>query len=123
MTTHLQSKTDHSIRATVLLAVSYFALALTGLIGTWFYNLQFTGASYLGAWFANAASASAAVDLIVLVAVASVFYFREGLKLGWKWYLIVLLVPLSIGVALSFAFPLFLGLRELHLLRNRTVRH
>jgi len=122
MMTHTLSKADHSIRSTVLLAGSYFALALTGLIGTWFYNLQFTGASYLGAWFANAASASAAVDLIVLLAVASVFYFREGLRLGWKWYLIVLFVPLSIGVALSFAFPLFLGLRELHLLRNQTAR-
>ena len=97
-------------------------LAMIGLVGTWYFNLQFFAAdtteSYLGAWFANSASSSAAVDLIVILVVASVLFFREGLRIGWRWYYIALFILLSISVALAFAFPLFLGLRELHIARR-----
>ena len=102
-----------------LIAGVYFALAVIGLVGTWYYNFQFTGDNYLAAWFANAASSSAAVDIIVIVVVASVFYLREGPRLGWRWPPLVLLIPLSVAVAVSFALPLFLGLRELRLARDR----
>jgi len=107
-----------SARAARLWATVYFVLAAVGLIGTWYYNLQYEGGNYLADWFANPASSSAAVDIIVIVFVASVLYLREGARLGWRWPLLVLLIPLSALVAVCFALPLFLGLRELRLARG-----
>ncbi|CAM4384009.1 DUF2834 domain-containing protein [Deinococcus marmoris] len=79
-----------------LLPTVYFVLSLLGLLGTWYFNLQFEfeGGSYLAAWFANPASSSAAIDLITLLVVASVLYLREGSRLGWRWYLSALFIPL-----------------------------
>lgn len=107
-------------RAARAVAAAYLALALAGLMGTWYFHLQY-GASgadqgYLQAWFANSASSSAAVDVIVAAVVACVFFLREGARLGWRW-VPVALVPLPFFVALAFTFPLFLALRELRLAR------
>lgn len=96
------------------MAVLYAFLAVAGLVGTWYYNLQFDGAggqTYLGGWFANPASSSAAADVIVSAVVACIFYVREGLRLRWRWSLA--LVPLTFLLALAFTFPLFLALLEL----------
>ncbi|WP_294181932.1 DUF2834 domain-containing protein [uncultured Schumannella sp.] len=108
-------------RPRLVLAVVWIALAVLGLIGTWYFNLSFfaggQGADYLGSWFANAASSSAAVDLIVVASAASIFMVVEGIRLGWaRW--IWLLVVLSFAIAIAFTFPLFLGLRELALRRR-----
>ncbi|SFO03262.1 Protein of unknown function [Geodermatophilus obscurus] len=88
----------------------YLLLAVVGAAGTWYHNLQYDGGDYLGAWFANPASSSAAVDVIVAAVVACLFYVREGLRLGLRWTLV--LVPLTAVVALAFTFPLFLAVRE-----------
>ena len=103
------------------LAVAWFALALAGLVGTWAFNIAFAvdpqGQSYLGGWFANPASSSAAVDVIVVAVAACLFMLVEGSRLGWaRWAWT--LVPLSFAVAIAFTLPLFLGLRELHLRRR-----
>ena len=105
-------------RGAPLIAGLYFALAVVGGVGTWYYNLIYTGGNYLGDWFANAASSSAAVDILVVLVVTSVFYVREGRRLGWRLPLVLLFIPLSALVAVAFAFPLFLGLRELQLARS-----
>lgn len=98
----------------------YFALALTGLVGTWFFNLTYAGGSYLADWFANRASSSLAVDLIVIGVVLSMFYIRERNSLpGHRPRLALLFIPLTFLVAASFALPLFLGLRELALTQSR----
>ena len=107
-----------TVRSSRTAAGLYFVLALIGLVGTWYFNLQYEGGDYLGDWFANAASSSAAVDIITIVGVASVVYVREGRRLGWPLPLVLLFVPLSIIVAVAFALPLFLGLRELALGRR-----
>jgi hypothetical protein len=104
-------------RATRIWAAGYLLLAVAGAVGTWYYNLQYTGGDYLGAWFANPASSSAAVDVIVTAVVACLFYVREGRRLGWWWT--VALVPLTFLVALAFTFPLFLAVRELRLATPR----
>jgi len=96
--------------------VLYTVLAVIGAVGTWFFNLRSmtAGEDYLGGWFANAASSSAAVDVIVVAVVACLFIVLEGRRLGmsrWVW----LLVPLSFAVAIAFTFPLFLAWREQHL--------
>ncbi|SKZ43988.1 Protein of uncharacterised function (DUF2834) [Mycobacteroides abscessus subsp. abscessus] len=100
-------------------AAVYFALAIAGLIGTWYFNIQWTSAeggfslgNYLTGWFANSASSSAGTDLLVITAAACLYFWRHRRSLGaHPWPL--LLIPLSFLVAVSFTFPLFLGLREL----------
>jgi drug/metabolite transporter (DMT)-like permease len=90
----------------------YFALAGAGLAGTWYFNLNYSGANYRADWFANPASSSAAIDLVVIVLVAATFYLRESRRLGWRMLVPVLFCVLSVAVAVSFALPLFLGVRE-----------
>jgi len=97
----------------------YALLAVVGATGTWFFNLRSmaAGEDYLAGWFANAASSSAAVDVIVVAVVAGLFIVLEGRRLGmprWVW----VLVPLSFAVAIAFTFPLFLAWREHHLRRT-----
>lgn len=109
-----------SHRSNRILAAVYFVLALGGLIGTWYFNIRFageeSGLNYVEAWFVNSASSSAAIDVIVTAVAANVLFIREGIRLGWgKW--VWVFVPLTYLVALAFVFPLFLGLRELRLVR------
>jgi hypothetical protein len=106
--------------AVPVLTVGYLLLSAVGLAGTWYFNLRFGaeggGQTYLQGWFANAASSSAAVDVIVTAVVACVFYVVEGRRLGMRraW----VLVPLTFLLALAFTFPLFLALRERALARR-----
>ena len=99
------------MRATDVRQVIYGVLAVVGLVGTWYFNLTYTGeASYLAAWFANAASSSAAVDLLVAFTAGSIFMIAEGRRLGMRapW----LYVVFGAIIAFAFTFPLFLLLRE-----------
>ena len=99
------------MRATDVRQVIYGVLAVVGLVGTWYFNLTYTGeASYLAAWFANAASSSAAVDLLVAFTAGSIFMIAEGRRLGMRapW----LYVVFGAILAFAFTFPLFLLLRE-----------
>ena len=99
--------------------VVYSLLALVGLVGTWWFNvLSFGGEQgYLQGWFANPASSSAAVDVIVVAVVVCLFVAVEARRLGMPrvtW----LLLPLTFAVAVAFTFPVFLALRERHLRRH-----
>lgn len=93
----------------------YAAAAVVGLIGTWWFNLRSAGVAggYLRGWFANAASSSAAVDLIVVFVVAAVLMMVEGRRCGMRapWLYPLLALP----TALAFTLPLFLLARELRL--------
>ena len=109
------------MRATDLRQIVYGALAVVGLVGTWYFNLTYTGeASYLAAWFANAASSSAAVDLLVAFAAGSIFMITERRRLGMRapW----LYVVFGAVLAFAFTFPLFLLLRERTLHAAETAR-
>ncbi|MDD7938055.1 DUF2834 domain-containing protein [Actinomycetospora lutea] len=104
----------------VLVAV-YAALSVIGLVGTWYFNLSFFatgGTDYLGGWFANPASSSAAVDIIVMAIAACIVMVVEGRRLGFRPIVVALLVVLSFVLAVAFTFPLFLALRERALLRG-----
>jgi len=108
-----------------VLAVVWFVLAGVGLVGTWWFNIAFIvdagGLGYLEGWFANAASAAASIDLLVVAAAGAIFMLVEGARLGWgRW--VWVLVVLSGITAIAFTFPLFLGLRELAL-RRRAREH
>ena len=108
------------------LVAVYLVLAVVGLVGTWWFNLTFFAApdagSYLGGWFANAAASSAAVDILVTGAAASILMIVEGRRLGWPVWSLVLLVVGAIAIAAAFAFPLFLALRERSLRAGSTSR-
>ncbi len=99
------------------MVVVYLVLAVLGAAGTWWFNLQPMDQPYLSGWFANPASSSAAVDVIVVALVVCVFVVAESRRLGLPRATWVLL-PLTFAVAVAFTFPLFLALRELHLRRS-----
>lgn len=99
------------------MAGAYVALAVVGLVGTWWFNLTYRGGNYLGDWFANPASSSAAVDILVAFAASVVFYVREARRLGWRAWVPVVFGALSLVLAVAFALPLFLALREIRLAR------
>ncbi|NQX25735.1 DUF2834 domain-containing protein [Microbacteriaceae bacterium VKM Ac-2854] len=110
------------------LAILYLALAVVGLVGTWYFNIVYIASpadpasgngNYIASWFVNAGSSSAAVDVGVTALAANVFFVVEGRRLGWGWKA-WLFLPLTFLVALAFAAPLFLAVREIALGRNTT---
>ena len=99
---------------------AYAGLALLGLLGTWYFNIQYVaqgGAFNPAAWlrlgFVNPAAASLTVDLLVAFATFILWTVLESRRLrmraGWLYPVLGLLV------AFAFALPLFLLLRERHL--------
>lgn len=99
---------------------AYAGLALLGLLGTWYFNVQyvaqgsgFNPAAWLRLGFVNPAAASITVDLLVAFATFLVWTVLEARRLGmpaaWLYPVIGLLV------AFAFAFPLFLLMRERHI--------
>ncbi|MGB7425730.1 MAG: DUF2834 domain-containing protein [Ornithinimicrobium sp.] len=95
----------------------YSVLALLGLGGTWFFNIQSAraGEDYLAQWFASSASSSAAMDIIVVAVVACIFIVLEARRQQMSLVLAGALVPLSFLVAIAFTFPAFLAWRTWHL--------
>lgn len=94
--------------------IVYLVLAALGLIGTAWFNirgvLEPQESSFVGAWFANPATSSLSIDLLVTASAASVFMILEGRRLGMR--LVWLYVLASFVTAVAFTFPLFLAMRE-----------
>lgn len=96
----------------------YAVLAVAGLIGTWFFNLQFiteAGGSFpvlefVRGGYANPAAASLTNDLLVALLSFLVWSFAEARRLGIRHWWVVVVV--TFGVAFAVAFPLFLLVRE-----------
>lgn len=93
----------------------YGGLALAGLAGPWWFNASFVAGGggagdFLGAVFANPASSSIGVDVLVACAAFLVWMTLEGRRLGMRhlWVYVVL----TFAVAFAFSFPLFLFVRE-----------
>ena len=98
----------------------YAGLAVIGLVGTAWFNLQGfrqSQGNVLSAWFANPASSSLSVDLLVTASAASVFMVLEGRRIGVRWYW--LYVVAAFVTAVGFTFPLFLAARERRLIRSQ----
>lgn len=95
------------------LAVTYLALAIVGLVGTFILNAWTVvqGRDYLGDIFGGGpAVSSIGVDLLVVAIAGVVFIVVESRRLRMKraWLYIVL----SAVTAFAFTFPLFLAMRE-----------
>ncbi|MGV8896433.1 MAG: DUF2834 domain-containing protein [Rhodoglobus sp.] len=95
------------------LAITWLALAVVGLIGTWTFNtlaiIQLR--DFFGDWVTSGpAVSSLTVDLLVVAVAGCVLIVVESRRLGMKraWLYIVL----SGITAFAFTFPLFLAMRE-----------
>lgn len=101
----------------------YLALALLGLVVTWYFNLWFLATHpdpglvpFFQQGYVNYPSSSLTNDVIVAYLTFTAWiYFdapRHGMKHLWVYPL------LGLVLALAFAFPLFLYMRERHLQRS-----
>jgi Terpene cyclase DEP1 len=104
-------------------AAAYLVLAVVGLIGTWTCNVAAIAAhrDYIGDWIGSGpAVLSLTIDVLVAAVASAVFMVIESRRIGMRrvWIYIVL-IPL---VALAFALPLFLAMRE-RCLASREAAH
>ena len=97
--------------------VFYGLMALVGVCVTWYFNLRamemdpnFSLGSFIRDNYVNPSSASIMNDISVVLVVFFFWSFFEARKLGMKhWWVYV---PLSLLIAIAFAYPLFLLMRE-----------
>lgn len=96
---------------------AYYALAAVGLLLTWYFNLRFFAGggsiapgSFLPSAFANALTTSITLDVYWAAVVFSIWAVASrGEPFAPRPWLYVIL---CFGVALAFAFPLYLGRRQ-----------
>ena len=103
-------------------ATIYALLSVAGLVGTWFFNVEFMrgdgsflGSGFLAGGFANPAASSFTVDLLVAFLAYLVWLFPEAKRVGVPHAWVYLL--LGFFVAFAFSYPLFLFVRERALAR------
>lgn len=95
-----------------LISVAYLLLAIVGLVGTWYFNVQaiLAGSDFFSDWSSTPAVSSATTDLLIVATVASIFIFLEGRRLNMKYWWLYILG--SFITAIAFTFPLFLANRQ-----------
>jgi len=97
--------------------IVYAILAVIGVCVTWYFNIQagalgpdFSLASFISDNYVNPASASITNDILVVCVVFFFWSFFEARELGIKhWWIFI---PATLLIAIAFAFPLFLLVRE-----------
>ncbi|MEZ0342735.1 DUF2834 domain-containing protein [Mycobacterium sp. pV006] len=111
-------------RADKILCAIYGVTALGALIATWWHNVAFfvsgQGRSivdFVTAAYANHAAASLTNDVVLVAVAAFVFIVVEARRLGIAHVWVYLVM--SICVAISVAFPVFLIVRQNVLARRR----
>jgi hypothetical protein len=107
-----------------LLIALYAAFAAGALYATWSHNLEFFAlpdnggmAGFIRGAYANPAAASLANDVLFVCLAAFAFMIAEARRLGVRFVWIY--IVLSLGVAVSVMFPLFLIARQLKLAQQR----
>ncbi|MFM5904906.1 MAG: DUF2834 domain-containing protein [Micrococcales bacterium] len=95
----------------------YLLIASTGLVTAWIFNglAVMGGQDYGKAWTATAVDLVLTYDLGLVAIAGVVFMFAEARRIGMKRAWIYVL--LSSFTAMAFSFPLFLAMRERHLLK------
>ena len=93
-------------------SIVYLLLSVTGLIGTWYFNLLAIkqGRNFFADWGSSPAVSSATTDLLIAASAASIFMFYESKRLKMKYGWLFILG--SFVTAIAFTFPLFLAFRE-----------
>lgn len=94
----------------------FLIFTLLGILSTWYYNLQFMSDNgtdirdFIAAATSNDAARSIAIDIMIFGYAFLFWSFQEAKKLKMKnWWMYPLL---SCVVAIAFAAPLFLFMRE-----------
>lgn len=107
-----------------LLVALYALLAAGALYATWSHNLEFFAlpdngglAGFIRQGYANPAAASLANDILFVCLAAFAFMLAEARRLGIRYVWVYIL--LSLGIAISVMFPLFLIARQLRLGADR----
>ncbi len=100
----------------------YAALAVIGASLTWYHNIQFALENetmdmlkFINDCFVNHASSSITWDVSIAAATFLTWSNIECKRLRMRVWPLIFVV--TFGVALAFSFPLFLWLRERHLMR------
>jgi len=101
-----------NLRSTIFLVT-----AIVGVMVTWYFNIQFmietggfSAVGFIGACYVNSASTSISNDLLVAVFTFLFWSYSEAKRLGMKnWWVYVVL---TFGIAVAFAFPFFMFMRE-----------
>ncbi len=96
----------------------FLVLALTGLVLTWSQNLAYFGPGsgpggmmdFLKDTVVNPGARSIAFDILIVGWAASIWMVLEGRRRRMRWVWLYPVVGWS--VAMAFAFPLFLAMRE-----------
>ncbi|MEN7343389.1 MAG: DUF2834 domain-containing protein [Pseudomonadota bacterium] len=106
----------------------YVIAALVGIAATWYHNLafiEFYGEFSLGTFIRdsniNAAASSIAIDITVVAVVFSIWSFVEARRVGMSFWWVYF--ALTFFIALAFAMPLFLAMRERALQRTAQATH
>ena len=94
------------------ISLTFLFLAIGGLLGTWYFNVQaiLAGSDFFSDWSSTPAVLSATTDLFIVATAASVFIFIEGRRLNMKYWWLYILG--SFLTAIAFTFPLFLANRQ-----------
>jgi Terpene cyclase DEP1 len=95
----------------------YALMAIAGIGLTWYFNIQFvlqqggfSFADYTHAINVNPAASSISIDIFAAAFTFVFWSFFEARKLGMRhWWIYIFL---TFGIAMAFAFPLFLLMRE-----------
>ncbi|NLF39372.1 DUF2834 domain-containing protein [bacterium] len=101
----------------------YQALAVLGLAATWYFNIRFSK-QYGGFAFTNFLTDSCATNAacsiasdVSVAALAFLFWsYHESKRIAMRFWWIY--AVLTFMVALAFAFPLYLFMRERHMTAN-----
>ena len=108
-----------------LLIATYAAISVFALFATWSNNLAFFALpdnggllGFIAATKANPAAASIANDIALFSCAAFIFMVLEARKLGIRF--VWLYIALSLAIAVSVMFPLFLIARQLRLAQQGT---
>lgn len=95
----------------------FLAIAILGLCYTWYYNIQYFMEYNESSWshffdlaYSNLAGKSLGADLTVVVLAFFVWYIPDARKLKVKYWWI--LIPLTFLIAIAFAFPMYLFMRQ-----------
>ena len=106
-----------------LLIALYAVLAAAALVATWSHNLEFFALpdnggtlGFIRLAYANPAAASLANDILFVCLAAFAFMLAEARRLGIRF--VWLYIVLSLAIAVSVMFPLFLIARQLRLARQ-----
>ncbi|MCP5097092.1 MAG: DUF2834 domain-containing protein [Chloroflexi bacterium] len=100
--------------------VVYLLLALSGAVGTWYFNLQMADLSqFFVLMWETPVSSSITVDVMVASFTFIMWMVPEGKRLGMSPWLIVGLLVLTWLIAFAFTFPLFMFFRERTLLAKQ----